>query len=357
MKLRRLHLSKFTAFEDATFQFETGVNGLIGENACGKSHILKVLYIMNEAVRLTAPRRPEEISREPYPSLQDAIETLLRETFMPDDLGRLVRRARGRRSAVIEIDWTDGASLRVTLSSLGRVTARQTGDFSKFGRSVFLPTREVLSIFPGFIASWQQRESNFDRTYYDACVALEARPLRGPRDARRAKLLEPLEHALGGSVTFKNGRFYVQVSDGDMEAPLVAEGLRKLAMLAYLVINGALSENAFLLWDEPEASMNPKLAELVSRVIFEFSRWGVQVFLATHDYALASELSLEVERCDRDEAPIHASFFALGRGVDSPGVSVEAAKTMQGLATNPILDALANLHDRELALDDPQEDL
>jgi hypothetical protein len=32
-----------------------------------------------------------------------------------------------------------------------------------------------------------------------------------------------------------------------MEAPLVAEGIRKLGMLDYLIVNGSLTENGFLL--------------------------------------------------------------------------------------------------------------
>ena len=119
------------------------------------------------------------------------------------------------------------------------------------------------------------------------------------------------------------------------------------------VPNRGLSENAFLLWDEPEASVNPKLAELLGCVICEFGRWGVQVFLATHDYALASELSLEVERRRVGSEPLDAKFFALGRSANAAGVTVEEATQMQALATNPILDALASLHDRELSLEDP----
>jgi hypothetical protein len=95
---------------------------------------------------------------------------------------------------------------------------------SRLERSVFLPTREVVSIFPGFIASYQRRESSFDRTFYDLCVALDAKPLRGPRDAKRARLLAPIKEVLGGRVVNDNGRFYLKSPDGDMEAPLRRRG-------------------------------------------------------------------------------------------------------------------------------------
>lgn len=39
-----------------------------------------------------------------------------------------------------------------------------------------------------------------------------------------------------------------------MEMPLVAEGLRKVAMLARLIATGTLLEQGYLFWDEPETS-------------------------------------------------------------------------------------------------------
>ncbi|MBI4705464.1 MAG: ATP-binding protein [Deltaproteobacteria bacterium] len=349
-KLRRLRLLRFTAFERATFDLAAGVTTLIGENASGKSHVLKLAYVLNEASRLATEGHAGKLPGvDRFDSVQGAVATLLEQTFLPDEVGRLVRRAPGRRSAEIEAEWTNGARMGVTLSNLGRVTVDWTPGPAAHGRSVFVPTREVLSIFPGFVSAWRSRESSYDRTYYDLCDAMGARPLRGPRDGRRGELLAPLERALGGSVTVRNGRFYVRLPDGDMEAPLLAEGLRKIAMLAYLVVNGSLSHNAFLLWDEPEASVNPKLAKVLSRVVLALADWGVQVLLATHDYALASELSLGMDQSPRRSGSAQHAFLALGGREDAAGVVVERAARFQMLAMNPILEGLADLHDRELA--------
>jgi len=52
-----------------------------------------------------------------------------------------------------------------------------------------------------------------------------------------------LEEAMDGKVKLdKNGRFYLKSNTkGEIEMPLVAEGLRKLAMLAQLIATGNLS--------------------------------------------------------------------------------------------------------------------
>lgn len=277
------------------------------------------------------------------PELHDVLAKMLEDVFQPDHLGRLVRRGQRSKTAHLELRWGQ-ASLTVDLTLRDRLTVG-TSNLGTLHRAIFLPPREVLSIFPGFVAEWDARESSFDRTYRDLCEVLARRPLRGARGEERGTLLTPIEQALGGSVVLDdNGRFYVVMPDGKMEARLVAEGLRKLAMIDYLLVNGSLTKNGFLFWDEPEANLNPKLARLVGELVFGLGRLGVQVLLATHDYALGSELSM---LADRPGAPSSA-VFSLTRA-ENRGVSAERAKLFTDVRSNAILDALGELHDRELS--------
>ena len=331
MKLVRLELERFTAFESATFEFASGVNVLIGENGTGKSHLLKVIYCLSESIRrhTTGEGLPQAGSK---PELSDVLSEMLAGVFQPDELGRLVRRGVGRRKAKVRATWLSGDQERVAefeLSSLGRLTLSKR-PLPELERSIFIPTREVLSIFPGFIASYVRRESAFDRTIYDLCVALDAKPLRGPRDAIRGELLAPIEEALGGKVVNDKGRFYLKLPDGEMEAPLVAEGIRKLGMLDYLIVNGSLTENGFLIWDEPEASLNPKLTRLTGNVVLGLARSGVQSWIATHDYLLTSELTLTAEA----SGDTNTAFFALARPDGSEGTLVERGNKLADLDNN-----------------------
>jgi energy-coupling factor transporter ATP-binding protein EcfA2 len=344
VKLKRLELNRFTAFEEASFDFESGVNVLIGENGTGKSHVLKLIYSVQESVRRHVTGEGLGASVRAT-SLEEILGEMLVSVFQPDELGRLVRRGVGRRKAKIRLVWMEKRKERyieLTLSNLGRLEVVGSS-LPSLERSIFIPTREVLSIFPGFISSYLKRESSFDRTYYDLCIALDAKPLRGARGETRSKLLEPIEDALGGRVVNEGGRFYLKLPDGDMEAPLVAEGVRKLGMLAYLIVNGSLSENGFLLWDEPEASMNPRLTMLTGHVVLGLARLGVQTWVATHDYLLTSELTLAAEKTGARDA----AFFALARLADIDGSSVERGTRLADLQNNSILKALSELHRRE----------
>jgi energy-coupling factor transporter ATP-binding protein EcfA2 len=336
-KVTRLSIENFTVFKDAVFEFAPGVNTLIGANGTGKSHVLKLVYTLSEAQRRLYSGKTGLTSK---PVLDDVLGKMLEEVFQPDHLGRLVRRGRHSKTARIEIAW-GSSTLSMSLTFRDRLTV-ETDGLGDLEQAIFLPPREVLSIFPGFVAEWDTRESSFDRTYRDLCEVLARKPLRGAR-GQRGPLLGPIEQALGGTVVLEDsGKFYLVMPDGKMEAPLVAEGLRKLAMINYLLVNGALTENSYLLWDEPEANLNPKLAHLASELVFGLSKLGVQVWLATHDYSLASELSLADPTASGD-----AAFFALARDAGG-GVTVERGAAFTDLQHNPILDALGELHDREL---------
>ena len=86
-------------------------------------------------------------------------------------------------------------------------------------------------------------------------------------------------------VDSKSGRFYLSiVGEGILEMPLIAEGLRKLAMLARLISTGTLLEQGYLFWDEPETNLNPKLIKLIAKVLLHLCQNGIQIFMATHSF-------------------------------------------------------------------------
>ena len=117
---------------------------------------------------------------------------------------------------------------------------------------------------------------------------------KDPREPGIKELLVPIEEAMGGKVESDSaGRFYLKEKTGNnLEIHLVAEGLRKLAMLARLIATGQLAEKGFLFWDEPQANLNPKIIKALAKTILELCRSGIQVFVATHCLFLMRELDI-----------------------------------------------------------------
>jgi ABC-type lipoprotein export system ATPase subunit len=346
MKLTRLQVTNFTAFtSETTLELSPGVNVLVGENGTGKTHLLKLAYVMARIGNEFARRQADDAAT-PIPSVGPSspqmakwIEIELMETFQPESLGAL--RASSDRCDV-RAEWERGTAIDVVISG-DEIGANLHRDHPQVPPALFLPSREMLSIYPGFVAAWLNRESAFDRTYFNLCQALGLRPLRAAAVPEHIEALATkLEAALGGKVVLRNDRFYLDYDGVQRQANLVGEGDRKVAMLVHLLRNGSLIEDTLLAWDEPESSLNPKRALLMSDVAFALASAGVQVLLSTHDYALCSELSLKAE--ESGAAPI--AFFGL-RAELGRGVSVERSPTFLGLKGNPILDAYGDLHDRE----------
>ncbi|MCI4052946.1 ATP-binding protein, partial [Klebsiella pneumoniae] len=158
---------------------------------------------------------------------------------------------------------------------------------------------------------------------------------KGPRETKIRELLEPIENAMGGKVSEEQGRFYLSLTNtgGKIEAPLVAEGLRKFVMIARLIATGALLDKGYLFWDEPEANLNPKLIKVAARIIWSLSQQGIQVFIATHSLFLLRELEL-LKLENNTDLPVR--FFSLIASDD--GTKVEQGNSINDLNTLILLD-------------------
>jgi predicted ATPase len=333
MAITHVDVRKFGVFSRLSLQFAEGINVFIGANATGKSHLLKLLYSLHTTLEANSA---------------GDLEGKLERVFRPDSIGRLVHRSAGRAKAEVEMSVSAEAKLSFTLSNLGRLTVVRPQQFEEAGRCVFMPTREVLALFEGFVALYEARELSFDETYYDTCKLLALPALRGPRAQTAARLMANIGDALGGGVSEEGGRFYVSRNEGgvtvDLEANLLSEGLRKVATLVRLIANGSLSNKSVLFWDEPEANMNPRLVRDMVRFLQSVAAQGVQVFVATHDTLLCQRLSLPAEMARKHRVP--TKFFGLYRDHNDV-VAVDEAETLDGIEHNAIFDEFVKFREEQ----------
>jgi energy-coupling factor transporter ATP-binding protein EcfA2 len=352
MKIQSLHIQNFTVFEDQKFDFCDGINVFIGANATGKTHVLKAMYGLSQAKR-------DDTSNAKIPRDSNLL-ALFNAVFCPAErsTARLIRRSDASATEnTAEKEGTEKTAEIKMETDFGLVNAGIDSAGFGWGSSIpddtpaplFFPPREMLSAYEGFAASWERRELSFDKTYYDICRHLEPLVLKKEKLTREASdLISYLTDILGGSVIEKGGRFYIKQPDGTLlEAHLLAEGHRKLAMLVRLIANGEIEKDTVLLWDEPESGLNPVLTTKVAQTIRQLAAAGVQVFVATHDYLLTSELSVLAEYKQKPDVPTR--FFAFSRPSDDPAtpVSVQSGDLLQDLSDNPILKEFVAHYDRE----------
>lgn len=341
--LQSLHLTNVTLFQQAELNFSPGLNVFVGENGCGKSHLLKLAYVMAACLQDPLPTRG---------NMQSLLADKLVAVLRPEALGRLVRRRAGRERAELEARWSisdEPLRFRFSTNSRSEVVVDAMPDRPLIKRPCFLPTRELLTIAPGFVALYESRMLEFDETWRDTCLLIQAPALRGPRQQQIQVLLAPLEEAMGGQVeTDQNGRFFLRQASGRLEMPLLAEGLRKFAMLARLIATGELLESGMLLWDEPEANLNPRLLRPIAQTILELSRQGLQVFMATHSLFLLRELELLLAESKHQPQQV-PMFFGLHPGDE--GVDVQCGPELASIGSIAALDEELDQEDRAFGHD------
>lgn len=344
----KLHVKNFTVFADNLFEFSDGINVLIGKNSTGKTHLLKLIASTIRGIENT-----EIITQE---GIEKGIGQSLVGYFKPEYLGRLVKRGQGRKKTELLFQNTDTESFPIqysfaTSASSGvkLISTLEAFENSETYKSslLYLPPREIMSTFEGFISLYQKREIAFDESYYHLALALDTPLLKGRRFDDAQKLIKPLEEITNSKVIKENGRFYMKNAEGKMEMPLVAEGYRKIATLMYLIANGELAEKTVLFWDEPEANLNPVLTKHIVDILFTLADFGVIIFIATHDYLLAHLLSLKAEYRETitDQEVPDIKFFSFQRENDA--IEVEVGKTLAEIKRNDLLDEFVAFYDLE----------
>lgn len=336
----------FGPFANVIVDFSPRLNVIVGDNGTGKSQLLKLLYAATvPLVGKGGPPSKKGLGRE----LADRLVGV----FRPDSLGRLTNRVQGRSRATVTVKFHHiGEPLRFSFASNSRseVTVDKRPAKPLSDTPVFLPTRELMSIYPGFVSLFNERELEFDETWRDTADLLGRAPLRGPRSQMAAHVLQPIESILGGRVQDWNGRFVLnRPGVGNFEMHLVAEGLRKLAMIVRLVQSGVLLEGGYLFWDEPEANLNPRSLRRVAEMIIALAQSGVQVFVATHSVFLLRELTLLREMMQPEDAEQLMRVIGLIRGAE--GVSAMSANSVDDLSLDHLtaLEAEITQADRMLA--------
>lgn len=321
--LKTLHIRQFTVFQDACFEFSPGLNVIIGDNGTGKTHALKLAYLFSRAWSDLTAKQLRLMGKE---RAQAYLGDRLAGLFRVSDLGLLVRQGQkssarlmaevsGHIPAVqirkgsepqfqslgmpelmpwdVQIQRNKEATGTLKASVVPDVVPDTAAINAFLPRQVFVPSKEMVSLFKGLIGLFDRyREFPLDETYRDLAVAMSTLE---PRETPflLPDVMQQIQKLLGGDLKLDSGELVFERPDGSrLESQLLAEGHRKLAMLIYLLRYGVIERGSTLFWDEPEANLNPAAIKLLAEALFALTALGVQVILATHSLFLLREFEI-----------------------------------------------------------------
>ena len=171
--LKTLEMKNFTVFGESRLDFSPGLNVIIGENGLGKTHLLKLPYA---AMALSAALGKKEPLLKPSEKLINV--------FRPDDLGRLARRKQGRNRCEARVGFTKprcDLGFSFATQSKSEVVVEKLPSAWIDQSPVFLPTRELLTIYPGFVSLYEERHLAFEETWREGRLVRHPLPMSSPR--------------------------------------------------------------------------------------------------------------------------------------------------------------------------------
>lgn len=340
MYIDYLWLNDFTVFNTLNIEFSKGVNVFIGANGTGKTHLLKLLYAACKAA-------------EPQISFPQKLVNCM----LPDDykISHLVNKDAKDTKIIVSAEeqgLDEKVSIQLQFSKHNKKWNATVDDEEEWeqklskSNAIFIPAKEILSNCYNLGAAVAMRNVRFDDTYIDvinaAKIVINRLPENGVAfEANGGKLfgILQLEKIIGGRVIYneQSDSFYVEDKGKQMEFNLLAEGIRKLALVLKLIQNGAIDKRTILFWDEPDANMNPSYISMIVHLLLCLQKEGVQIFLSTHNYMLAKYF--EVLK-DEDDKVLFHSLYKTGEGV-----GYEYSEAFDDLKNNAIINSFDKLLD------------
>ena len=119
------------------------------------------------------------------------------------------------------------------------------------------------------------------------------------------------EEVIGGRIAIsETGDLSFRENGRHFSLPVTATGIANLGILALLIERKVLDEGTFLFIDEPEAHLHPAWQVIMAESLFELSRQGVNIAIATHSVDILKWLEVRTKKNPEDKQRIALNHFS-----------------------------------------------
>lgn len=250
--------------------------------------------------------------------IQNKILHNLIENFQVSSLSYL----RTKQESGSEVSIDSVGKFEFTNSNLVSFNIKHVGlqQLQEYSRVIYLESPlywklklalENVRISPRFFHFFdRERISGVPGYFYDLASALK---VEYTGDVAFPELYGKLisKKVLGGKITIsETGELNFQENERNFSLHLTAMGVVNLGILALLIERKIIDRGTFLFIDEPEAHLHPAWQVKMAKTLFELSREGVNVVIATHSADILQFLEVEAKKNPEYKESIALNHFS-----------------------------------------------
>ena len=154
------------------------------------------------------------------------------------------------------------------------------------------------------------------------------------------------EEIIGGRIAIsETGDLSFRENGRNFSLPVTATGIANLGILALLIERKVLDEGTFLFIDEPEAHLHPAWQVIMAESLFELSRQGVNIAIATHSVDILQWLEVRAKKKPEDKQLIALNHFsATGVNQDHEENAEDDFETRMGAIMHELTTPFSDLY-------------
>ncbi|MBE8182050.1 MAG: AAA family ATPase [Candidatus Portiera sp.] len=251
------------------------------------------------------------------------------ENFQAEELKDLIGNNKNK-SSTIQITSSDGDAISLNISKSGEIDKVSVDviDHEVYSDIVYLESpiywklRSALTtdVFHYNRRMRRERLADVPKYFYDLIEKMRERRITAKNDAKiRDTLSQEIKNIIGGHIiedknsgellfVENSGSKTKTTSKKGISLHITATGVSQLGMIAHLIDKKIIRQGTILFLDEPEAHLHPAWQDKMMEILYGFTKYGVQVIMATHSPMMIQRLELSTKQ-DKSPSKVSLNYF------------------------------------------------
>ncbi len=358
VRIKKISLSNFVNFSDTELEFSPSINLIIGKNNTGKTNLLKLLYCIVKSLEIYIKQK--KLYDRSYKFI---LSQKIQEVFQSskENIGTIVSK-----------NSTDNLKIELTLNfleeeekikfSFGRQTRKEIADVKEISElfieeetdfnTIFVPSKEILSIHEVIKKSFKEFIKGFDATYNDLIELISPFIATNGISRELLNIIEDIQNEIiSGKIEYdsEEKEFIFKNKKGQkFEMTMTAEGVKQVGIIPVLINTGELHSGSIIFLDEPDNNLNPVTINKFVKILIDLAKAGVQIFISSHNYFILKRLHIFAKQLKH----IDFRVYSLIDYNDTNKIDIEVKDLKFGLPKyNPIVDEALRMFDDDIKTD------